>query len=130
MGQPTHLYDFQVLRCWRAAQKRQSRGRDPRVPSSENLRRAVLRLGLQFAEPRIERLIEILLRRRAQQPRSVYPLICLECGRVSAEGRGWKAEWADPDDDFHELTVYCPACWKREFGPTRYDGTRGSRPGD
>ena len=42
-------------------------------------------------------------------------LICIECGRVSDDGRGWKAEWADPDDDPHELAVYCAYCWAREF---------------
>ena len=50
-----------------------------------------------------------------EPPAAVFPLICIECGRVSAERRGWKADLADPDDP-HELAVYCPGCWEHEFG--------------
>ena len=41
----------------------------------------------------------------------------VECGRVSADGDGWRAEIAiDPDDDEPaEVAVYCAVRWEREF---------------
>jgi len=45
-------------------------------------------------------------------------LVCQECGAVSVDGAGWKAEVAPDllervDDD--EVVVYCRTCWTREF---------------
>jgi hypothetical protein len=51
-------------------------------------------------------------------------LICIECGETSDDGGGWKAELAvmlldghefDVQRGPHEVTVYCPRCWSREF---------------
>jgi len=40
------------------------------------------------------------------------PLRCVECGRVSADGEGWRAIF-----DFEHAHTYCPDCAEREFGP-------------
>ena len=55
-------------------------------------------------------------------------LECVECGRVSGDGEGWRAEIAnDPEDDEPaEVAVYCPACWEREFAGE--DGAPSARP--
>jgi hypothetical protein len=44
-------------------------------------------------------------------------LVCDECGAVSNDGAGWKAEFADAplEHDPIEVAIYCPACWAREF---------------
>jgi hypothetical protein len=54
-------------------------------------------------------------------------LVCIECGKTSEDGEGWKAELAvmlldkydgveREDVEPEEVTVYCPTCWSREFG--------------
>ena len=44
-------------------------------------------------------------------------LTCIECGRVSREAVGWRAEVAhDPEgEDEPEVVAYCPGCWSSEF---------------
>jgi hypothetical protein len=50
-------------------------------------------------------------------------LSCIECGETSEDGEGWKAELAVMLLDGyefemqgpHEVTVFCPRCWSREF---------------
>jgi hypothetical protein len=43
-------------------------------------------------------------------------LRCVECGRVSLEGkRGWRAYLTDDEDEPAEVVVYCRECDKREF---------------
>ena len=48
-------------------------------------------------------------------------LICVECGRVSDDGRGWRAYLvAAGEDGFGDpetVVVYCPDCAEREFHP-------------
>ena len=45
-------------------------------------------------------------------------LVCGECGAVSVDGAGWRAELAPDDEgvDALEVPVYCPGCWESEFG--------------
>ena len=46
-------------------------------------------------------------------------LVCSECGEMSEDGEGWKAELAvalQKDEGRHEVAVFCPECWSREFG--------------
>ena len=49
-------------------------------------------------------------------------LVCAECG-IQSEGRasGWRALLnGEPEIDEHEfVTVFCPICSEREFGPPR-----------
>ena len=58
-------------------------------------------------------------RRRGAIGSGAGELVCLECGAVSVDGAGWKAEVA-PDllerVDEDEVVAYCPECWEREFG--------------
>ncbi len=50
-------------------------------------------------------------------------LVCIECGETSEDGEGWKAELVAKlidSDEFevqgpHEVAVFCPRCWSREF---------------
>jgi hypothetical protein len=49
---------------------------------------------------------------RPIEPRREWPLVCAECGSVSAEGADWQAHIAGED----EVAAYCPACAKRECG--------------
>ena len=50
-------------------------------------------------------------------------LICIECGKTTEDGEGWKAELAvklldeyEVDEEAsHEVAVFCPKCWSREF---------------
>lgn len=46
------------------------------------------------------------------------PLVCVECGATSADGRRWRAEYVTDDEehDPDEVAVYCPECWEHEFG--------------
>jgi hypothetical protein len=46
-------------------------------------------------------------------------LRCIECGRETADGKGWRAYIADlpEDDEPPSVVVYCPECALREFGP-------------
>jgi hypothetical protein len=50
--------------------------------------------------------------------RGMADLVCVECGALSDDGRGWRAEIADDprDDEPAEVALYCPACARREFG--------------
>jgi len=52
-----------------------------------------------------------------KQPR----LTCVECGATTKRGQGWKTDPAVDDEgvDEPEVAVYCPACWRREFGRWR-----------
>jgi hypothetical protein len=46
-------------------------------------------------------------------------LVCDECDRTSEIGEVWKAELAvdlREDKAPHEVAVFCPECWSREFG--------------
>jgi hypothetical protein len=43
--------------------------------------------------------------------RSPTFLQCEECDRIDLHGVGWRADIVAE----HELAVYCPACWNREF---------------
>ena len=45
-------------------------------------------------------------------------LRCVECGATSETGEGWMAALADTTDDEEpdEIVLYCPECWRREFG--------------
>ena len=42
-------------------------------------------------------------------------LVCVECGRASKRGRGWRALVIDFAPS--EVAVYCPPCAEREFAP-------------
>ena len=60
------------------------------------------------------------------QYRVLAGLVCAECGRYDAKGRGWRAyhgrEHARAQP---EVFVYCPECSEREF--LTEDGPRSSR---
>jgi len=49
-------------------------------------------------------------------------LTCLECGvRSDGNARGWRAliPYFFEDDETPDLSLYCPSCAEREFGPSR-----------
>jgi len=51
-------------------------------------------------------------RLRTEPERGYVPIICAECGRVTDDGRGWKAHLTvEPV----EAVVDCPSCAEREF---------------
>lgn len=47
------------------------------------------------------------------------PLVCVECGATSEEGKGWRALRVD----LYEIGLYCPVCAEREFG-SKWEGRR------
>ena len=51
-------------------------------------------------------------------------LRCEECGAVSVDGGGWRTELAPDYDGGDELVlaVYCPRCWRDEFGAAADEG--------
>jgi hypothetical protein len=50
--------------------------------------------------------------RPVEPRREWWPLVCAECGSVSADGEGWQARVADEG----EVVAHCPPCAAREFG--------------
>jgi hypothetical protein len=54
-------------------------------------------------------------------------LECQECGKVSTgKARAWRALLnGEPGvDEFDFVTIYCPLCAEREFGPSRREQDR------
>ena len=51
-------------------------------------------------------------------------LVCAECGARSKDGAGWRAELGPDDEgvDALEVPLYCPACWRDEFGGEADEG--------
>ena len=52
-------------------------------------------------------------------------LVCVECGATTDDGEHGKAVLAvslleedEFDEEEHEVAVFCPECWSREFGDT------------
>jgi hypothetical protein len=48
-------------------------------------------------------------------------LTCLECGVGADErARGWRAliPYFEEEDEAPDLSIYCPSCAEREFGPS------------
>ena len=51
-------------------------------------------------------------------------LTCLECGeRADERARGWRAliPYFEEADEAPDLSLYCPSCAAREFGPARLE---------
>jgi hypothetical protein len=51
-------------------------------------------------------------------------LTCLECGaRADERARGWRAliPYFEEEEEAPDLSIYCPACAEREFGPSRLE---------
>jgi hypothetical protein len=51
-------------------------------------------------------------------------LTCLECGeRADEKARGWRAlvPYDFEGDEQPDLSLYCPSCAEREFGPARVE---------
>ena len=43
-------------------------------------------------------------------------LECGECGRTPGADENGEDDWRAVSDGLGELLVYCPECWRREFG--------------
>jgi hypothetical protein len=60
--------------------------------------------------------------RDVDTPAGSGQLVCAQCGRVSTDGRGFRADvvpdYADEGEepDAPELLAWCGECWQREFG--------------
>ena len=52
-------------------------------------------------------------------PHVTDPLVCANCGTVSEDGEGRKAEIAMDENDEGEVVVFCPVCWESEFRDKR-----------
>jgi hypothetical protein len=51
-------------------------------------------------------------------------LACLECGaRADERARGWRAliPYFEEEEEAPDLSIYCPVCAEREFGPSRLE---------
>jgi len=52
----------------------------------------------------------------ADQPADREPLVCVECGRTPDADENAADNWWAESDGTGELLVFCPQCWRREFG--------------
>ena len=52
----------------------------------------------------------------ADQPADREPLVCVECGRTPGADENADDDWRAVSDGTGELLVFCPQCWRREFG--------------